>query len=180
MYDIIIICSKKGVLILMSESTFLLMYDGVALNSLRISYFPNAWKLANIKPIPKPGKDLRMPANHRPISLLSALGKIFERCINSRLTNYLEDHELLNPNQFGFRAQHSTTHALATFTDFAAHQINKGRVAAAALLDATEAFPTINHTLLFEKMCKLRFPPSLINLTRSYLRNTETAPSMSP
>lgn len=41
-------------------------------------YFPTAWKVV---PISKPGKDITQPSNHRPISLLSGMGKEFERVV---------------------------------------------------------------------------------------------------
>ena len=40
--------------------------------------------------IPKPGKDLTKPTSYRPISLLPAMGKIFERIVASRLSAFLE------------------------------------------------------------------------------------------
>lgn len=138
---------------------------------LRISYFPSQWKEASIKPIPKPGKDLKLPASHRPISLLSGLAKTFEKCINKRLLKHLEENNILNNNQFGFRRHHSTTQALTKFIDKIAQNINKRILTGACLLDASEAFPTLNHILLYEKLAKYKFPTNLIKLTMSYLTN---------
>ena len=42
-----------------------------------LSYFPAAWKISKVIPIPKPGK----PTSYRPISLLPILGKLLEKCI---------------------------------------------------------------------------------------------------
>ena len=42
-------------------------------------------------------------SNYRPIYLLENLGKFLERIINERLQRHLEDNELLNERQFGFR-----------------------------------------------------------------------------
>ena len=136
---------------------------------LRISYFPAVWKQAHIRPIPKPGKDLSLPASHRPISLLSGLGKILEKCISHRITQHLDANDLFNPNQFGFRRGHSTVHALAKLSDRIAVNINLNKCTGATLLDASEAFPTMNHRLLLQKMTKLKFPPNLITLVKNYL-----------
>ena len=48
---------------------------------IRIGYFPKAWKHAKTIMVPKPGKDLSSAKNFRPISLLSCLGKLFERLL---------------------------------------------------------------------------------------------------
>lgn len=54
---------------------------------LQHSYFPSAWKIARVAPIPKPGKDLSQPTSYRPISLLPTLGKILERIILKRIND---------------------------------------------------------------------------------------------
>ncbi|KAH0814139.1 hypothetical protein GEV33_008652 [Tenebrio molitor] len=53
--------------------------------SLRLCHFPSRWKKANVIFIPKPGKDPKFPQNHRPISLLSSIGKVLEKVILTRL-----------------------------------------------------------------------------------------------
>ena len=57
---------------------------------LKTGYFPMAWKQAKVIMLPKPGKDLTKPTSYRPISLLPAIGKVFERIIASRLSTFLE------------------------------------------------------------------------------------------
>ena len=55
--------------------------------SLRLGCLPVDWKLANIVPVFK--KDNKEQAeNHRPISLLSIVSKVMERC----LFNAIRDH----------------------------------------------------------------------------------------
>jgi potassium voltage-gated channel Eag-related subfamily H protein 8 len=44
---------------------------------------PSIWKLANVIPIPKPGKDHAEPSNYRPIALTSCVFKTMERQITS-------------------------------------------------------------------------------------------------
>ena len=52
---------------------------------LSIRYFPKPWKLAQIKMLPKPGKDPQQTATYRPISLLPVLSKILEKIIYDRI-----------------------------------------------------------------------------------------------
>ncbi|KAJ3631975.1 hypothetical protein MTP99_013074 [Tenebrio molitor] len=77
-------------------------------NCMNTLYFPTAWKTAYTIIIPKPGKSPDDPKSYRPISLLNITGKIFERILTNRLNLLLESHNLLPPEQFGFRAQRST------------------------------------------------------------------------
>ena len=62
-----------------------------------------AWKQAKVVMLSKPGKDLTKPTSYRPISLLPAMGKIFERIVASRLPTFLEKVNYFDENQAGFR-----------------------------------------------------------------------------
>jgi hypothetical protein len=48
--------------------------------SLSKSEFPTQWKIASVLPLFKKG-DKSLISNYRPISLLSAVGKVFERIV---------------------------------------------------------------------------------------------------
>ena len=74
--------------------------------SFSTGIFPNRMKLANIFPIHK-GDDKDNCNNYRPIPLLSNISKIIEK-----LEIYLERNNILYQHQYGFRLNHSTTHAL--------------------------------------------------------------------
>ena len=63
--------------------------------------FPNFQKKPNVVPIHKKG-ETDLIKNYHPISLLSIFGKIFERLIFDSLFKYIDENELLNPNQSGF------------------------------------------------------------------------------
>ena len=66
-------------------------------------YFPGPWKHATGIMLPKPGKDRKLPGSYRPISLLSSVGKLFERTIAARLNTHLEDIKYYNPFQRAYR-----------------------------------------------------------------------------
>ena len=56
--------------------------------SLNTGKIPSAWKISNITPIPKDGQK-NEASNYRPISLLSIVSKVLERCIYNQLINHL-------------------------------------------------------------------------------------------
>ena len=75
--------------------------------------FPHCFKLATVTPIYKRGNS-SLIKNHRPISVLPTLSKIFDGIISKRLRSFFEKHALMNPNQYGFRKNRSTE--LAVFS----------------------------------------------------------------
>ena len=40
-------------------------------------------------------------SNYRPISLLSAVGKVLEKVVHKHLFNYVRDHDILSAMQIG-------------------------------------------------------------------------------
>lgn len=138
---------------------------------LHKNYFPECWKVAIICPIPKPGLDLAAPDSYRPISLLSALSKVIERIILNRLKSHIIAHDLLLPEQFGFRECHSTTQQLLRVTEHIHDAIQNKEHAAILLLDLKKAFDKVWHRGLLYKLIHYYFPDSLIHLVNSYLTN---------
>lgn len=77
-------------------------------NCLLLCYFPDAWKLAMVFPLLKPGKPPVDLFSYRPISLQSVPGKFFERLILTRIQFHIDEKNIFPNHQFGFRSLHST------------------------------------------------------------------------
>ena len=75
--------------------------------SVETNVLPDMWKIAKIAPIFKDG-DKTNKSNHRPISLLPVLSRMFEKVVYNQLYKYLKENCFLLCNQSGFRARHST------------------------------------------------------------------------
>jgi endonuclease/exonuclease/phosphatase family metal-dependent hydrolase len=132
-------------------------------------YFPKKWKHATVVAIPKPGKDLSDPKNYRPISLLCALSKVFERIILSRISNHIVGQNVLPDFQFGFRPQHSTCHQVLRITKHIKEGFRAKLSTGMFLLDIEKAFDTVWHDGLLYKMCLKNFPMYQVRLVCSFL-----------
>ena len=59
--------------------------------SLTHTIFPSSWKVANVMPLFKKG-DKAAPANYKPISLISCIGKVMEIIMFKHIYNHLHSH----------------------------------------------------------------------------------------
>ena len=62
--------------------------------------------------------DVNSLNNYRPISLLPAISKIFERIIYDQLYAYFDNNNILSEEQYGFRTKHSTELAAVKLVDY--------------------------------------------------------------
>lgn len=138
---------------------------------LNFAYFPQPWKKAIVIPIRKLGCDPSLPQNYRPISLLSSLSKLAEQVIYTRIQDFLNTHNILIPEQFGFRPKHSTTHQLLRVVEFVASGFQDRKHTGAIFLDIAKAFDRVWHSGLIYKLIKLKMPDKQIHLINSYLCN---------
>ena len=88
--------------------------------------------------------------NYRPISLTSHLINIFERVVQRKLSAYLEENNLLNLNQHGFRRGFSClSELLAHFNDVIGNMSNGWRTDTIyRYLNFSKAFDKVDHNLL--------------------------------
>jgi Reverse transcriptase (RNA-dependent DNA polymerase) len=136
---------------------------------MTLSYFPAAWKVGKIIAIPKPGKDPAIPTNYRPISLLSNIGKLFERLILTRLEEHEQEKNIVIPQQFGFRSEHSTVHQILRITEESSLGFNVNKSTGLVLLDLEKAFDSVWHDGLIHKLIQMKTPPKLTGIVDSYL-----------
>ena len=138
--------------------------------SLMTGIFPDKLKIAIVKPIYK-GKDSdpHLFGNYRPISLLPALSKIFEKVVHKQLYDYMTKHNLFKNNQYGFRANHSTEYATIEFVDRAMHELDNGNIPFSVFLDLSKAFDTLDHNILLKKLSHYGIQGIYLKWFTSYL-----------
>ena len=138
--------------------------------SFKTGVFPEDLKIAKVIAIHKSG-DKDDIKNKRPISILNVISKIFEKAIHNRLNTYLEKHQLIVPNQHGFRQNHSTESAIISFTKPIYEALNKHEYAIGVFLDFSKAFDCIDHDILVTKLENLDMRGSFLLLLSDYLAN---------
>ena len=79
--------------------------------SLNYGVLPASYKIAHVSSITKKG-DLSVTSNYRPISLLNAEGKVFERLVFEHLFNHLQNNNILSSHQSGLIPGDSTVNQL--------------------------------------------------------------------
>lgn len=133
------------------------------------SYFPKAWKIANVIPIPKEPNPQSVES-FRPISILPAMSKIIERVMKNQMQDFVSHNNLLFKFQSGFRERYSTNTAMLTVVNDLANAIEQGKVTALVLLDLKKAFDLVDHETLLRKLhTKFRFSSRTCKLLQSYL-----------
>ena len=105
---------------------------------------PDDQKLGNIIPLFKKNEaaDKR---NYRPIAVVSALSKVFERLLYSQMTGFAD--AFLVPYLYGFRKGFNTQHASLRLMDACKQSLDKKDVTGALIMD-----DCIEHELLIEKL----------------------------
>ena len=133
--------------------------------------FPNSMKIAKVVPIFKQGSRLSSD-NYRPISILSTLSKVFEKCIFHQVMFYLtSENNMLSPNQYGFRPVYTTSDCLIDLIEEITTRLDQGDYVVSLFLDLSKAFDTVNHEILLNKLRYYGILQKENNWFRSYLCN---------
>lgn len=130
--------------------------------------FPIPLKKSIVEPIFKSGDPLIM-GNYRPITLVSNVAKIFEKCLKDRILSHLNRNNIISKNQYGFKQNVSTLDAIHTVTSTIHTYLNNGLRPLAVFLDLAKAFDTVNHDLLLRKLGAYGIRGLGNDLIRSYL-----------
>ena len=138
--------------------------------SLVSSIFPSDWKTANVVPVHKKG-DRTNTSNYRPISLISCIGKVFEKCVFKHLHNYLVSNHKLTPVQSGFTPGDSAVFQLADLCHTFSRAVDEGKEIRVVFCDISKAFDRVWHKGLLFKLRRMDISGHLLDWFGCYLNN---------
>ena len=132
--------------------------------------FPQELKTSKVVPIHKGGTKNDV-SNYRPISLLASFSKVYEKLMHNRVINFLDTHNLLCENQYGFRSGRSCEHALLNAKDTILSALSKKQIALLLLIDFSKAFDLVEHPKLLSKLEHYGIRGQALNWFKSYLND---------
>uniref|UniRef100_A0A3B3I2H5 Reverse transcriptase domain-containing protein n=1 Tax=Oryzias latipes TaxID=8090 RepID=A0A3B3I2H5_ORYLA len=148
--------------------------------SLQTGVFPSACKTAVVRPLLKKSNlDPKIMDNYRPVSNLPFLGKIIEKLVFIQLHDFLNEHNVLEKCQSGFRTNHSTETALLKILNDLRHNYDSQKLSVLVLLDLSAAFDTVDHQILIDRLrSRVGLSGTALNWFHSYLTDRHFFVSM--
>ena len=148
------------------EKLFNLVFDSGSI--------PCSWVEGVIRPINKRSGDKHNPDNYRPISILSCLGKLFTSILNSRLTKFVEENDILEENQAGFEEGYSTSSHIFVVHALIELMKSRKRKLFCCFIDFSKAFDSVWRAGLWQKLLKSGIDGKLFRTINSMYQNIKS------
>ena len=105
---------------------------------------------------------------YRPVSILNAFSKIYEKVIKNQLASYLDKY--FSPFISAYRKSYSTQQVLIRLLEEWREKLDKNFIVGAVLMDLSKAFDCIPHDLIIAKLAAYGFKRETLRLIYSYLK----------
>ena len=147
-------------MIMMLKELFQLIWDS--------EYIPERWGEGMIISLFKKG-DQKDPGNYRGITLLNVVGKLFNKVLNYRLLQWLEEHNKLSESQAGFRFGRSCVDNIFILNEViqGTCRLQKGKKTFCFFLDIKKAYDTVWRDGLWYRMWDMGIQGKLWQVIRN-------------
>lgn len=132
---------------------------------------PETWKDIKIFTILKKDQSPSKSSSYRPIGIISAIRKLFEKLILNRIEYTLESQNKLSPFQFGFRKSKSIYHNLLNLSSHAYKALGEKKFMPTLFLDISNAYNNVNYSILLDKLTEVGINPDLAKLIFNLITN---------
>ena len=95
--------------------------------------------------------------------------KVFERVMYNHITDFIDSLNVLSKYQFGFRHKHYFQQAIITLVNKIMSSLDTGDLVIGVFLDLKNAFDTVDHKILLDKMHAYGIRGNILRWFRSYL-----------
>lgn len=116
-------------------------------NALSLGSFPVRLKYSIVQPTFKNG-DRSLISKYRPIFLQPSFSKIFGKLIYARLYDHLNQHNILTPEKYGFRAKSSMEKASYKLFHAIILAMNSKNTVGGIFCDLQKALDCVTHSIL--------------------------------
>ena len=125
--------------------------------SLSPGVFPSEYRLiALVRPIIKKCTlDPEIFKNYGPVSNLHYISKLIEKVVADQIDLHLENNDMLDPYQSGYRKHHSTETAMLNITNDMLQMKDYNQSTALVSIDLSAAFDLVDHDILVNRPRKL-------------------------
>ena len=123
------------------EPEFSYILAGLFNKCLKESCFPDCLKVSPVFPVFRNVGERSTAQNYCPVGLLSS--KVFEKLVNNRIVDHLENCDLSSDFQYGFRSSQSTADLLTVVSGRIARAFNSSGATQAVALDISKFFDRV-------------------------------------
>lgn len=127
---------------------------------------PGSFRRAIIFPLYKKG-DPEDPTNYRGISFLNTVAKLFGAILFNRLSEWVENKQILHEFQAGFRKNYSTIDQIFSLVNIGDIYKKRGKKLYAFFVDFRAAFDSIPREALFYKLYGYGISTKMISVIRA-------------
>ena len=138
---------------------------------LKESCFPDCWEVSSVVPILNNVGEKSTARNYRPVSLLSAVSKVFEKLVNNKIFDHLDKCDLFSYFQYDFSSR-STADLLTVVSNRIARTFNRSGATQAVVLDISKAFDRVWHAGLLHKLTSYGISGQIFGVISSFLSNS--------
>ena len=139
--------------------------------AFKIGHFPRPWKRARIRMIPKAGKSPDLSCNYRPISLLSNLGKLFERLIKNCIDGDDKRFKFVPEIHSGFRKGRSTQENFIRVNEGFQSKRKSRKVVVGCFVDIDKAFDRLDHSVIQFRLLDAPLAAKTKRILASFIRD---------